>query len=116
MRVLICFDCDGTIFTTDRFGPEVPVSQHPIPLERIHALAQAGAHIVVVSPSDACDGLPYPRILASSGKTVPDRVEALREAARRYPADLHLYISDNRGDDKVALQAGFTYLHPDNFR
>lgn len=116
MRVLICFDCDGTIYTTDRFGPDAPVAQRPIPLERIHALARAGAQVVVVSPSDACEGLPYPRVLASPGRTVPDRVEALKEAAERYPADLRLYISDNRGDEQVALRAGFAYIHPDDFR
>jgi len=116
MRVLVCFDCDGTIFTTEHFGPGAPVSQRPVPLQRVEALAEAGAQIVIVSPSDACDGLHYPRILAGPGSTVPDRADALREAARRYPADLCLYVSDNHGDDQIARQAGFCYIHPDNFR
>lgn len=116
MRVLVCFDCDGTIFTTDHFGPGAPVSQRPVPLRRLAALAAAGAQIVIVSPSDACEKLPYPRILAASGDTVPDRVDALREAVRRYPADLCLYVSDNQGDDRVAREAGFCYVHPDDFR
>ncbi len=116
MRVLVCFDCDGTIFTTDRFGPDVPISQRPIPLQRVAALEEAGAQIVIVSPSDACEKLPYPRILAAPGDTIPDRLDALREAVRRYPADLCLYVSDNNGDDGIAREAGFCYVHPDNFR
>jgi hypothetical protein len=110
MKILICLDCDGTLFTTESLIPPVRVSQKPIPLSRLDELAAAGAQLVIVSPSSACDGLPYPRI------TRPDRAQALREAAARYPSDLYVYLSDNVDDDVVSRQAGFAYIHPDNFR
>ncbi len=90
--------------------PPQQISQSPIPLERLSALDAAGAQVVIVSPSDACESLSYPRIIRS------ERVEALREAAYQFPADLYIYVSDNLGDDRVAQQAGFSYLHPDHFR
>ena len=77
MKLLICLDCDGTLFTTESLIPPVRVAQRPIPLSRLEALAAAGAQLVIVSPSSACDGLPYPRI------THPDRAKALLEAAGR---------------------------------
>jgi hypothetical protein len=110
MKLLICLDCDGTLFTTESLIPPVRVAQRPIPLSRLEALEAAGAQLVIVSPSSACDGLPYPRI------THPDRAKALLEAAARYPSDLRIYLSDNVGDDGVSRQAGFSYIHPDNFR
>jgi hypothetical protein len=110
MKILICLDCDGTLFTTESLIPPVRVSQKPIPLSRLDELATAGAQLVLVSPSSACDGLPYPRIIH------PDRAQALREAAAHYPSDLYVYLSDNVGDDTVSRQAGFSYIHPDNFR
>lgn len=110
MNMLMCLDCDGTLFTTESLIPPVRVSQKPIPLSRLEALAAAGVQLVLVSPSSACDGLPYPRI------THPDRAQALLAAAARYPSDLYVYLSDNVGDDAVSRQAGFSYIHPDNFR
>ena len=110
MKILMCLDCDGTIYTTESLIPPVRVSQKPVPLSRLEALSSAGTQLVLVSPSSACDGLPYPRI------THPDRATALREAAAQYPADLYVYLSDNVGDDEVSRQAGFSYIHPDNFR
>jgi len=110
MKILICLDCDGTLYTTVSLIPPEKVEQTPIPLSRLEALEAAGAQFVLVSPSSACDGLPYPRI------TNPDRAKALIEAAERYPADFYIYLSDNVGDDQISQQAGFSYLHPDNFR
>ncbi len=110
MNVLICLDCDGTLYTTVSLIPPVKVAQAPVPLSRLDALEAAGVQFVLVSPSSACDGLPYPRI------TNPDRSKALLEAAERYPADFYIYLSDNVGDDEVAQKAGFSYIHPDHFR
>ncbi len=110
MKILICLDCDGTLYTTVSLIPPVKVAQKPIPLSRLEALEAAGVQFVLVSPSSACDGLPYPRI------TNPDRSKALIEAAERYPSDYYIYLSDNVGDDEVSKQAGFSYIHPDNFR
>ena len=106
VKILLCFDCDGTLYTTETLGPDPRVSQSPIPLERLEALTEAGVQIVMVSPSDACEHLPYPRIIP------PERVDALRESAKQYPADLLIYVSDNYGDNKVAEQAGFSYILP----
>ena len=110
MKTLICLDCDGTLFTTVSLIPPVKVAQAPVPLSRLNELKAAGVQFVLVSPSSACDGLPYPRI------THPDRAKALLEAAAQYPADFYIYLSDNVGDDEVSKQAGFTYIHPDHFR
>lgn len=110
MKILICLDCDGTLFTTVSLIPPVKVAQQPVPLSRLDGLEAAGVQFVLVSPSSACDGLPYPRI------THPDRAQALLEAAAQYPSDFYIYLSDNVGDDEVAQKAGFSYIHPDNFR
>jgi hypothetical protein len=110
MKILICLDCDGTLFTTVSLIPPVKVAQTPVPLSRLHELETAGVQFVLVSPSSACDGLPYPRI------THPDRSKALLEAAERYPSDFYIYLSDNVGDHEVSQKAGFSYIHPDNFR
>lgn len=110
MKILICLDCDGTLYTTESLIPPEKVAQKPIPLSRLDKLQSAGVQFVLVSPSSACDGLPYPRI------THPDRAQALIEAAKQYPADFYIYLSDNVGDDSVSRQAGFSYVHPDNFR
>ncbi|WP_089937630.1 hypothetical protein [Candidatus Entotheonella palauensis] len=110
MKILICLDCDGTLFTTESLIPPVKVVQKPVPLSRLQELEAAGVQFVLVSPSSACDGLPYPRI------TNPDRSKALLEAAERYPSDFYIYLSDNVGDDEVSQKAGFSYIHPDHFR
>ncbi len=110
MKILLCLDCDGTLYTTVSLIPPVRVAQKPIPLSRLEELEAAGVQLVLVSPSSACDDLPYPRI------THPDRAQALRQAAERYPSDFYIYLSDNVGDDDVSRQAGFSYIHPDNFR
>ena len=102
MKILICLDCDGTLYTTESLIPPVQVTQKPIPLSRLDELEAAGAQLVVVSPSSACDHLPYPRI------THVDRAQALILAAERYPADFYMYLSDNVGDDEVSQQAGFS--------
>src|SRR5688500_10491430 len=99
MKILICLDCDGTLFTTVSLIPPAKVAQKPVPLSRLEALEAAGVQFVLVSPSSACDGLPYPRI------THPDRSTALREAADRYPSDLYIYLSDNVGDDDVSQRS-----------
>ncbi len=110
MKTLLCLDCDGTLYTEVSLIPPVKVDQAPIPLSRLDELEAAGIQLVLVSPSSACDHLPYPRI------THPDRAQALRNAAEQYPADFYIYLSDNVGDDDVSRQAGFSYIHPDNFR
>lgn len=112
----MCFGCDGTLLTTDHFGPGASISQRPVPLHRLMALTEAGALIVICPLTAACEELPYPRIIAGPGNTVPDRVDALRETARRYSADLRLNVSDNHGDDQIPRQAGFCYIHPYHFR
>ena len=76
MKILLCLDCDGTLYTTVSLIPPVRVAQKPIPLSRLEEL----------------------------------------EAAQCYPSDFYIYLSDNVGDDDVSRQAGFSYIHPDNFR
>ncbi len=90
MKILICLDCDGTLFTTVSLIPPVKVAQAPVPLARLEELEAAGVQFVLVSPSSACDGLPYPRI------TNPDRSKALLEAAERYPSDFYIYLHCTR--------------------
>jgi hypothetical protein len=71
-----------------------------------------GAELVIVSPSaplvPAALGIPI-RI------TGPQRRDNLLAAARDYPADLKLYISDN-GDLVEADAAGFIYIDRAAFR
>ena len=92
MKILLCLDCDGTLYPEESLIPPVKVAQKPIPLSRLDELEVAGIQLVNVLPSSACDHLPYSRI------THPDRVQVLREAAERYPSDFYIYLSDNVAD------------------
>ena len=96
--VLVALDCDGTL----------DCSGGPIPVERVLGL---DAIVVVVSPSGACASLPFPKFV--DGQT---RGENLRKAKQAYNQKLNIYVSDNPGDDQVAAQEGFTYIHPKDFR
>ena len=71
-----------------------------------------GAALVIVSPS-------APLVPAAMGIPVriagPQRRDNLLAAARDYPADLKLYVSDN-GDLAEAEAAGFIYVDRASFR
>ena len=58
MKVLICLDCDGTLFTTESLIPPVRVAQKPVPLSRLDELESAGVQFVIVSPF--AEGVDYP--------------------------------------------------------
>lgn len=101
MTILIAFDCDGTL----------DFSNGPIPTSRLHEInIPPYIQVVIVSPSQFCSRLPFPRFV--SGDT---RLENLLAAAIRYPSILNMYVSDNAGDDMTARMAGFVYCHPRNF-
>jgi FMN phosphatase YigB (HAD superfamily) len=101
MTILIAFDCDGTLDSSDG----------PIPTSKLHDLnAFPYIQIVIVSPSPFCVQLPFPRFV--SGDT---RLENLLAASLAYPASLNIYVSDNPGDDITAKNAGFIYVHPKDF-
>lgn len=99
MRVTVCFDVDGTLET----------SAGPVTVARLDELRQAGASVVVVSPSalrphgfdERIDG--------------PSRADNLRAAATDWPADLLIYVSDN-SDQAEAAAAGFCYVDRNDFR
>ena len=102
MTVLIAFDCDGTLDSSDG----------PIPVSRLNEInIPPYIQIVIVSASPFCSRLPFPRFISEN-----TRLENLLAAAIRYPSTLNLYISDNTGDDIISEHAGFVYLHPKNFR
>ena len=99
--ILIAFDCDGTLDSSDG----------PIPVSRLYELnIPPYIQIVIVSASPFCVRLPFPRFVSEN-----TRLENLLTAAIRYPSTLNLYISDNTGDDMVAKMAGYIYCHPKNF-
>ena len=101
MTVLIAFDCDGTL---DASNGHILVSR----LGEINIPPYI--QIVIVSPSSYCSQLPFPRFV--NGST---RIENLLEAAIAYPSLLNIYVSDNQGDDVNARNAGFVYVHPNDF-
>lgn len=97
LNVLVAFDVDGTLET----------SQGPVKLATLDRLIEAGARVVIVSPSGAAPPANrYQRILPNGGGS---RSGNLLEAKRLYPADLCLYVSDN-GDVGEAQAAGFIYI------
>jgi hypothetical protein len=99
--ILIAFDCDGTVDSSDG----------PIPVSRLHELnIPPYIQVVIVSASPFCSRLPFPRFVSEN-----TRLENLLAAAIRYPSTLNIYVSDNIGDDMTAKTAGFVYCHPNDF-
>jgi hypothetical protein len=101
MRVLLCFDVDGTLDS----------SAGPVPFARLRELVRLGAEVAIVSPS-----LNWPVGMLPALVAGPGRLDNLVAAALKYPAELNLYISDNPGDEEVAKQAGFAFVRPEHFR
>ena len=99
--ILIAFDCDGTVDSSDG----------PIPVSRLHELnIPPYIQIVIVSASPFCVQLPFPRFVSEN-----TRLENLLAAAIRYPSTLNIYVSYNPGDNINAKMAGFSYIHPKDF-
>jgi len=99
VRVLICLDVDGTIET----------SAGPVAVSLLERLRDAGADVVIVSPSSA-KPQGFPVVL--DGAT---RGDCLRAAKALFPADLCLYVSNN-GDQAEAEGAGFSFVTEGEFR
>ncbi len=108
MTVLIVFDCDETI----------DVSNGSISLSKLRDIdIPPYIQIAIVSESPFCSQLPFPRFV-NNNRLRPrsvTRLENLLEAALRYPSLLNIYVSDNVGDDIIAKNAGFVYVHPKDF-
>jgi hypothetical protein len=106
--ILIALDCDETI----------SVSNGTIPIERLYEInIPPYIQIVIVSESIFCSQLPFPKFL-NNNRLRPrsvTRLENLLAAALRYPSLLNIYVSDNIGDDIIAKNAGFGYMHPKDF-
>ena len=99
--MLILFDVDGTL---DCSGGTVPV-------DRLRELALAGYTIIIVSPSSA-----RPKGFHEILSRLENRRDSLEEVKRKYPEEkLGLYVSDNPGDDVLARELDFCYIHPSNF-
>lgn len=99
--VLIAFDCDGTIDSSDG----------PIPISRLHELNRPPyIQVAIVSASPFCARLPFPRYVSEN-----TRFENLLAASKANPAILNIYVSDNPSDDINAKNAGFAYIHPKDF-
>ena len=73
--------------------------------------------MAIVSESTLCSQLPFP-IFVNDNRLRPrkiTRLENLLSASLRYPSLLYIYVSDNAGDDEIAKNAGFSYIHPKDF-
>lgn len=106
--MLICFDVDGTLET----------SNGPVKTSRLVSLKDWGHRVIIVSPSPH-----FPRYADTDDPVFPNvsgndtRLENLLEAKQMFGSEeFYLYISDNPGDDEVAKQAGFSFMHPKDFR
>ncbi len=98
--MLIAFDVDGTLET----------SGGPVKIERLNELIDDGAKIAIVSPSPS---KPSGFIEINSG----DRFKDLQHCKKDYPdEEIYLYVSDNLGDDWLAMKAGFTFVKPKDFK
>ena len=101
INILLCFDCDGTL----------DCSGGPVRVGRLIELQINNVHVVIVSPSPACASLFFPHVIGGAS-----RKECLLKAKGMIPAALYIYVSDNPGDDTVAAEAGFAFIHPKDFR
>jgi hypothetical protein len=106
--ILIALDCDETL----------NVSNGPISISRLGEInIPPYIQVVIVSESTLCSQLPFPRFV-NGNRLRPrsvTRLENLLSAALRYPSLLNIYVSDNAGDDEIAKNAGFVYIHPKYF-
>ena len=101
--IIIAFDCDGTVDIGSPIGP--------IPVSSLYELNNPPyIQIVMVSASPFCARLSFPRSVSEN-----TRLENLLAAAIFYPSALNIYVSDNTGDDINAKNAGFIYIHPNDF-
>jgi hypothetical protein len=101
MTVLIAWDCDSTL----------DVNNGSIPVSRLYEInIPPYIQVVIVSPSSFCSNLPFPRFVTGNS-----RLENLLMASLAYPSLINIYVSDNDGDDKNAKNAGFVYVHPNDF-
>jgi hypothetical protein len=84
-------------------------SNGPIPVERLTILQSQFPYVavVIVSPSEK---RPPGFFTEISG----DRQRNLLRVRQMYPADVYLYISDNK-DQAIAKQAGFSYIEAADF-
>ncbi len=74
-------------------------------------LVSIGVKVYMVSGAGGCAALPLTRIVEST------RLESLQKVKSLHPEEkLFVYVSDNSGDDAVAYQAGYSYIHPKDFR
>ena len=101
ISILLCFDCDGTL----------DCSGGPVKVSRLIELQINGVYIAIVSPSPACASLHFPHVIDGAS-----RKDCLLKAKGKFPAALCIYVSDNPGDDAVAAEAGFAFMHPKDFR
>lgn len=108
MTILIAFDCDETL----------DVSNGTVDISRLGEInIPPYIQIVIVSESPLCAQLPFPRFV-NENRLRPrsvTRLENLLRAAITYPSLLNIYVSDNVGDDEIANNAGFSYIHPKDF-
>ncbi len=106
--ILIAFDCDETI----------DVNKGPIPVSRLYEInIPPYVQAVIVSESSFCSQLPFPRFVSNDGSLPREvsRLQNLLAAAIAYPSTLNIYVSDNLGDDIIAKNAGYIYVHPKDF-
>jgi hypothetical protein len=108
MTVLIAFDCDETLNISNGIIDILTLNNINIP---------PYIQVVIVSESSFCSQLPFPKIINDNilRPRHITRFENLLTAALRYPSLLNIYVSDNDGDDKIAENAGFVYVHPKDF-
>lgn len=105
--MLLACDVDGTLET----------SMGPVQISRLKDLQERGWTIVIVSesgnfPKDESGKPTFPRIVERGSRT-----NNLRAVRATFPGhEFYLYVSDNPGDEVLAGQAGFAYIHPAQFR
>ena len=100
--MIICFDVDETL----------DCSRGPVPVARLNELVAQGYTVIIVSPSHN-----RPKGFIEILSQMHRRKTSLDEVKRQYPQEsIFFYVSDNDGDDEICREAGFTYVHPDDFR
>ena len=101
VSILLCFDCDGTL----------DCSGGPVKVGRLIEMQMINVYSVIVSPSPACASIPFLHVIDGTS-----RKDCLLKAKEKFPGALCIYVSDNPGDDAVAAEAGFAFMHPKDFR
>lgn len=105
--LVIAFDCDGTLdISTEDPGP--------IAVRVLDKLMEAGVTVGICGNTEPIVRLGWDKRLHFLTYHL-DKTISLQQAARLHPGIFYVFVGNSRGDRKAAMEAGWTFVHADEF-